>query len=112
MNYALPLPDEKKLLVTYRVESGCLGPEGECYVQSFCEFAQRKIQPLYSDFIAWNVISRDNKDEPEIQYNLVTKRVSNSQASRYFTAFGSNLDQFEIDLSEKLAELIDEFMGH
>ncbi len=44
MNNSLPLPDEKKLLVTYRVESGCLGPEGECYVSSFCEFAQRKIQ--------------------------------------------------------------------
>ncbi len=112
MNNSLPLPDEKKLLVTYRVESGCLGPEGECYVSSFCEFAQREIQPLYSDFIAWNVISRDDKHEPEIQYNLVTKRVSHSQAGRYFLAFGSNIDQFEIDLSEKLTELIDEFMGH
>lgn len=112
MNSSLPLPDEKKLLVTYRVESGCLGPEGECYVSSFCEFAQRQIQPLYADFIAWNVVSRDDKHEPEIEYNLVTKRVSHSQASRYFAAFGSSIDQFEIDLSEKLTELIDEFMGH
>lgn len=112
MSYTLPLPAEKKLLVTYRVESGCLGPEGECYVPAFCDFAQAKVQSFNSDFIAWNIISREDKQQPEIQYNLASKRVNSAQASRYFALFGQSLDQFETDLAEKLASLIDEFMGH
>ena len=31
----------KKLLVMYRIEPGCLGPQGADYVEEFCVFAKQ-----------------------------------------------------------------------
>ena len=38
------LPLYKKLLVMYRIEPGCLGPQGADYVEEFCVFAKQKIK--------------------------------------------------------------------
>ena len=43
----MPTPTEldnnKKLLVTYRVEGGCLGPVGHTHIDKFCEYAQENM---------------------------------------------------------------------
>ncbi len=109
---SLPLPNDKKLSVTYRVESGCLGPDGTDHVEKFCDFAQKSIQSLDSDYIAWNIVPRSDKNLPEMQYRAIGKKMNHAQADKYLAVFGKSLDEFEIHLSDKLAALINEYMGH
>jgi hypothetical protein len=112
MNKVLSLPEGKKLSVTYRVESGCLGPTGASKIVKFCEFAQENIQSLDAEYIIWNIVPRHDKALPEMQYSLVGKRINHTQAEKYLAAFGKVLDEFEGHLVEKLALFIDEFMDH
>lgn len=111
MKSSLPLQEDQKLSVTYRVESGCLGPQGESLVSDFCIFAQSKLQSLDSDYVTWNVMPRSDKTLPEMQYSIVGKRMTHAQAEKYLKVFGKNLDEFECHMSDKLANLIDEFMS-
>lgn len=111
MSRVLPLQEDKKLSVTYRVESGCLGPEGETLVSDFCRFAQTKLQDQDSDYIIWNVEPREDKMLPEMQYNVVGKTMNHSQAEKYLALFDQSLDQFECHLSDNLTLIINEFMG-
>jgi len=53
MKTQLPLPEEQKLAVTYRVEPGCLGPQGVDYIDDFCIFAEKAVAELDSDFVRW-----------------------------------------------------------
>ena len=108
---SLPLSEDKKLVVVYRVEAGCLGPEGKTLVQSFCDFAQQSIQTLDCDVISWHIIPRNSKTDPEIEYNVVGKRISYSQAERYVGHFGRTFDGFEAHLSERIAHYIEDFMN-
>lgn len=112
MKHSLPLPEDKKLSVTYRVEPGCLGPEGKEHISDFCNFAQGELRSLDSDYIAWNVEPRSDKTLPEMQYSIVGKRMNHSQAEKYLAIFNKSLDEFESHLDDKLATLIDDFMSH
>ena len=112
MKNSLPLPEDKKLSVTYRVEPGCLGPEGKSHVSEFCSFAQTELRTLDSDYVAWNIAPRSDKTLPEMQYNVVGKMMNHTQAEKYLAIFDKSLDEFEVHLADKLASLIDEFMSH
>ena len=85
MNNLLPLDVDKKLTVTYRVEAGCLGPEGLNYIANFCKFAQSELQTLDSDYIVWNIIHRSDKALPEVQYGLVGKIIDTQKAEKYLS---------------------------
>ena len=111
MSKVLPLQEDKKLSVTYRVESGCLGPEGEKHIDDFCRFAQSKLQEQDSDYIIWNIVPREDKALPEMQYNVVGKKMNDSQTEKYLALFDKNLNQFECHLSDNLTLIINEFMG-
>jgi hypothetical protein len=109
MKYNLPLPENKKLTVTYRVESGCLGPSGASHISAFCEYTQGKIQSLDADYVIWDITPRHDKALPEMQYSVAGKRINHIQAEKYLAVFGKSLDEFEGHLVDKLAGLIDEF---
>ncbi len=104
------LPKEKKLSVTYRVEPGCLGPDGVKHIDEFCQYAQDNLLKLDSDYIVWNIVPRNDKTLPETQFNIVGKRMNHSQAEKYLANYGLPLDDFENHLAEKLAEFVDVFM--
>ncbi|MFB9887308.1 hypothetical protein [Balneatrix alpica] len=109
MKDSLPLPESKKLTVTYRVEPGSLGPLGKNLIDEFCAFAQNNVESLDADYIIWSIIPRNDKTLPEIQYNLLGKRISHEQADQYLSIFGKSLDEFEDHLDDRLTNLIDEF---
>jgi len=111
MNKPPVLDDNKKLKVTYRVEAGCLGPDGLNYIVDFCEFTQTKLKTFNSHFIIWNIIHRADKTLPEMEFGLANKSMSDSKADKYLSAFGINLDDFEENLTEHLATLISQFMS-
>tara|TARA_B100001063_G_scaffold177387_1_gene166325 strand:+ start:523 stop:879 length:357 start_codon:yes stop_codon:yes gene_type:complete len=106
----LPLLEDKKLCVTFRVEPGCLGPQGATLISKFCDLAQVAFKALASDYIAWNIVPRSDKTLPETQYALMNKRISASQAGQYLALFDMKLDELESDFDDKLEALIVDYM--
>jgi hypothetical protein len=111
MKDLLPLPNSQKLVVTYRVESGCLGPNGIDHVVAFCKFAHKSIQSLDAEYITWDIVARLDKNLPEMQFGVGGKALTHVQANKYLAVFNKDLDEFEGHLGNKLAELINDFMG-
>jgi hypothetical protein len=112
MKKLLPLDNVKKLGVIYRVEAGCLGPNGLNYIADFCDFAQAKLQASDSGFIIWTIVHREDKTLPEIEYGLFGKTISTDKTDKYLSVFGKNIDDFESDISDHLATLIRQFMSN
>ncbi len=110
MDYDLPLPLYKKLTVTFRVEPGCLGPDGADHIDGFCKHAKKSVAGLDSDFIRWVITPRYDKSLPETEYKTNNKRLSRDKAQLYLNVFGKDLDEFEEHLDDKLSELIDEYL--
>jgi hypothetical protein len=111
MKSALPLQEEKKLFVTYRVEAGCLGPDGLSHIAKFCKFAQSEMEAVDSEYITWNIVHREDKTLPEMEYNVFGKVINDSQADKYLSMFGKNLNEFENNLSDLITNLIYQFMN-
>lgn len=118
MTKVLPLSDKKKLRVIFRIEPGCLGPDGENLINDFCQFAQPRIdlqntskRVNWSDLITCELAPRSDKSLPEVQYTIDTRALSHDKAARYFALFSKQLDEFEHDLNEKLSDLIDVYLS-
>jgi len=112
MKNNLPLPQDKKLTVLFRVEPGCLGPDGKEYIEEFCSFAQKEVESIDSDFVHWDIVPRHDKSLPEMQYKVGGKRLTHDKAEKYLEIFKKNLDEFEGHLHEKLSLLIGQYLGH
>ena len=104
-------PIQKKLTVIFRIEAGCLGPEGESHVARFCIQARAKLLGLYPDFIDWEVIPRIDKNLPEMDYAISDKKLSRSQATRYLSIFHLEIDAFEMEVFDELPDMIDQYFG-
>jgi hypothetical protein len=112
MKIKLPLSREQKLTVLCRIEPGCLGPEGEAHIQEFCDFAQKQVESIDADFVHWELVPRHDKTLPEMQYKINGKKLSHDKAEKYLALFKKELDVFEDHLHEKVAHLVDEYLGH
>ena len=44
-----------QLAVIYRVEPGCLGPEGAAHIEGFCQFAQPLVAAHTPAFMQWQL---------------------------------------------------------
>lgn len=112
MEITLPLPENKKLTVEFRVEPGCLGPSGKDHIENFCQLAQNEIQLINSDFVHWVIIPRYDKSLAEMQYKINNKNLNHTQAAKYLQLFNKNLDEFEEQLNEKLSQLIEHYLDN
>ena len=111
MKIKLPLDKDKKLSVIFRIEPGCLGPKGMEHVEEFCIYAQKAMDKIDTDFIQWLILPRFDKSDEEMEYKLTNKKLSHDKAEKYLGIFDKKLDDFEGHLHDRLAELIDEFLG-
>ncbi|MCK5648982.1 MAG: hypothetical protein KAI22_08895 [Gammaproteobacteria bacterium] len=112
MKNNLPLPQEKKLMVLFRLEPGCLGPDGKDHIEQFCQLAQQEFKSLHSDFVHWDIVPRHDKSLPEMQYKINNKKLSHDKAEKFLNIFHKNLNDFEDQLHKKLAVFIDQYLGH
>jgi len=106
------LDKTKKLCVTFRLEPGCLGPEGKSHITEFCSSAQKEVNKMHTEFVIWNIVPRYDKSLPEIEYKINNKKLTHDKAEKYLNIFNKNLDEFEAGLQDKLAIHIDEYLGH
>jgi hypothetical protein len=111
MHVSLPLPLYKKLTVTFRVEPGCLGPDGPVHIEGFCQYAKQHVAALHSDFVRWRIVPRYDKSLPETDYKTNNKRLDHLKARQYLGVFDQELDAFEAHFQDELARLIDLYLG-
>ncbi len=109
MNISLPLPDHHKLTVTYRIEPGCLGPQGADHVDAFCDFAQKRVADLDADFIHWHLVPRNDKALAEMEYSIDSRQLSHDKADKYLHIFGKELDEFEDHIQGECVCLINKY---
>ncbi len=105
------LSDDKKIIVIFRVEPGCLGPDGADHVEAFCLFAMQHITQLHANFVKWSVLPMYDKSLPEIEFRLGKMGLPDEKVNRYLTIFDNNLDDFEMIIIDKISELINQFLG-
>ncbi|NDW22552.1 hypothetical protein [Alteromonas hispanica] len=103
------LPIYKKLLVMFRIEPGCLGPQGADYVEEFCTFAKQKLKNHHGHCLRWSIKPRYDKSLPELEFQIKNSVVSRENAAKYMDRFDIDIDTFEEGLEESLADFIDAF---
>ena len=102
---------EQRLNVQFRVEPGCLGPNGDQHIEHFCEYAEEKFETLDSEVVAWKIIPRLDKSLPEVEYRVMGKKLLESQVDKYLEVCGVTLEELETHLHDKLVEVIIEYMN-
>lgn len=110
MAISLPLNDDQKITITFRVEPGSLGPTGKDHIEAYCDKAQQHFKTVDADFVHWQIIPRYDKSLPELQYSLINKTLNSSQAEKYLNLFGKCINEFEEHLEENISQLIEDFL--
>jgi len=105
------LSDNKKLTIFYKIEPGCLGPDGTSLVEAYCQFAQNSIGKLDYSFVSWVIEPRYDKRLPEVQYKIGGRELLPNMVERYLAVFGKTLEEFEDSFNEVLTEAIEEFVS-
>ena len=99
------ITDDKKIRLMYRVEPGCLGPQGTSHIEDFCRYANKHIKsPYYCQFV---FLPRYDKQVNERQYSVNSRNLSQVQAKAYFNHFEIDIEDFEGQLDELLSKTID-----
>lgn len=98
----------QKLTVVFRVEPGCLGPDGKQYIEDFCELAVQVFARIDPELLDWDIVPRYDKTMPELQFKLGDRQLSSSQAERLLQQTKSfSMTQFEEQVNALLTKLID-----
>jgi hypothetical protein len=105
------IPENRKMLVLFRVEPGSLGPDGAEYIKEFCDFAQLQLQACARPYITWFIVPRFDKQLVEMEFQISAKKLSASKANQYLNAFGENLTDFEDELENNLEAIINQYFG-
>ncbi|WP_409426075.1 hypothetical protein [Pseudoalteromonas sp. RW-H-Ap-1] len=101
----MQLSDDKKIRLMYRVEPGCLGPDGVDHIEDFCRFANKHIKsPYYAQLL---FLPRYDKQKDERQYSVKNRNLSQVQAKAYLNHFDIDIEEFEEQLDELLTKAID-----
>jgi hypothetical protein len=100
-----------QLTVLYRLEPGCLGPEGKAFIEEFCQFAMPLIAAQTASYMVWQLVPRYDKTLAEIEYSMSGKRLSESQGERVLAMYGASADAIVEQLNDQMTWLIDQFFG-
>lgn len=93
----------------YRIEPGCLGPQGTEYVEEFCVFAKKQLKGKHDHCLRWTIKPRYDKSLSELEFQIKNAVVSRENAAKYMASFDIDIDTFEEQLEESLADLVDAF---
>lgn len=99
------------LILLYRVEPGCLGPQGSDYIDGFCDFAAQHLSQSNMAHATLQLQPRRDKTLDEMLYKLSNKRLTDEQVSRYFHTIKVSRDDFEEAVFKKIATLIEQYLG-
>lgn len=104
-------PDNKRITVIFRVEPGSLGPDGNQYIDDFCQFAQQQLQACAEPYINWSIVPRRDKKMAEIAFQLANKKLTPAQAGQFLLVFGLSFEHFEAEIESNLEAIINQYFG-
>ncbi|GGI90650.1 hypothetical protein [Shewanella gelidii] len=99
------------LTIMYRIEPGCLGPDGLEHVEAFCLVSQKFFNQTDKLGIEWHIVPRYDKTLSEFQYSVASKRLDSCQAEKVLSAFNLDLNTVLESFEDKLPELIDQYIA-
>ncbi|WP_144207556.1 hypothetical protein [Shewanella donghaensis] len=102
---------DSKLIVLYRLEPGCLGPDGVDHIEIFCNLAQQSLASLDTDTCQWFLEPRHNKQLDEMAYCLGDKMLTRTQASKFLSSFSGDLEQAQEAFEDQLTDLINQYIA-
>ncbi len=108
-------PIENKLTILYRIEPGCLGPDGDQHVDQFCTLANKQVadnSALLNHIVTWVIEPRWDKTLPEMQFKLIRKTISHDQAATYLKTIGHELDSLESTLIKSITAQVNQYLGY
>ncbi|MCX4026077.1 hypothetical protein H0A36_11125 [Endozoicomonas sp. SM1973] len=108
---ASSVSENRKLTVIVRVEPGCLGPEGMSHIEEFCKFIYAKESALDYHFVNWSFIPRYDKDLSEFEFQIDNRKITPAMANKYLQMFSKELNAFEDELHDHLADYIEEYLA-
>jgi hypothetical protein len=100
---------DMRIQLLYRVEPGCLGPDGIDQIEAFCQFAAEKIPP--PNYAIFSFTPRYDKLLDEKEYSLMNRKISDAQVTNYFEKIDKPLDEFESQVDELIAFAVDAFFN-
>ena len=103
--------NENRLTIVFRVEPGCLGPDGKQYIDEFCALVQRAFAQKTVGSVSWEIIPRYDKQLPETEYRLGERGFSRDKAQRFLAACGKDLDTLENKLNLALPRMIEQYLA-
>lgn len=104
-----------KLTILYRIEPGCLGPDGDDHVDQFCEQAHGQLTQdpeLLNHVVTWVIEPRRDKTLPEMQFKLISKVISHDQAETYLKAAGHELEDLEANFVQSITAQVNHYLGY
>ena len=99
---------DMRIQLLYRVEPGCLGPDGVDYIEEFCQFAVKKISP--PNYAIFSFVPRYDKLLAEKEYSLLNRKLTRGQVNSYFQKIEKQLEEFESQVDELIAFAVDAFL--
>lgn len=103
------IPHNQCLTVIYHIEPGCLGPQGDSHIDTFCGYAQKSFDALELDYVVWQVEPRLDKSVAEIQFKINQKELSRAQAEKYLKLFEEDIIEFESLIGDTLTHLVEDY---
>ena len=100
---------KETLTITYFVEKGCLGKNGEKHLLPFCEFSNKQLNQKHKEWCIWNVHPLIDIHSPHFQYFLRNKKLNNQQAMQYLNALNINIKLFEESTDDFVVDLIEQY---
>ena len=103
------LPSDKQLAVLFRLEPGCLGPQGIDFVEEFCSFINK--QPPELHYARFHFVARYDKKLPEWEYSINKRNLNDEKVALYLNLFQTNKHSFEEEIEELLVQRIELFFS-
>jgi hypothetical protein len=110
VNTVDPIPTEK-LLLTYRVEPSCLGPDGISRIKDFCIYVKAAFVNHHSNYLIYQFIPGYGKNLAEMKLFINHKRLSEAKSSQYMSFFTKLSRALERICKINSLFLIDSFFG-
>jgi len=100
-----------QIVILYRLEPGCLGPDGKAHIDAFCQFATPLLASQTAAFMRWQLEPRWDKTLPECQGFFDNRPLKDEQLARLLSHYHTDADALIEQLNEHLTLMIDQFFG-
>ncbi len=102
--------DEHQLTLVFRVEAGCLGPDGADHITAFCQYAHKELLALDTEYLHREILPRQGQHQPELQYLINRKSLTRDKAGRYLKLFDTTVEDVESHIHKNILLMIEQYM--